>query len=57
MLPPLPESIPTGTAIFTVLQYAPYSVSVSVETRRSDDLYAGASPDGDRVVEAERGGL
>ena len=33
------------------------SVSVSVETRRSDDLYAGASPDGDRVVEAERGGL
>ena len=29
------------------------SVSVSVETRRSDDLYAGASPDGDGV-EAER---
>ena len=28
-------------------------VSVSVETSRSDDLYAGASPDGDRV-EAER---
>ena len=28
-------------------------VSVSVETRRSDDLYAGASPDGDGV-EAER---
>ena len=29
------------------------SVSVSVETRRSDDLYTGASPDGDGV-EAER---
>ena len=29
------------------------TVSVSVETRRSDDLYAGASPDGDGV-EAER---
>ena len=28
-------------------------VSVSVETRRSDDLYTGASPDGDGV-EAER---
>ena len=28
------------------------SVSVSVETRRSDDLYTGASPDGDGV-EAE----
>ena len=26
-----------------------YSVSVSVETRRSDDLYPGASPDGDEV--------
>ena len=33
------------------------SVSVSVETRRSDDLYTGASPDGDGVEEAERGGL
>ena len=29
------------------------SVSVSVETRRSDDLYTGSSPDGDGV-EAER---
>ena len=29
------------------------TVSVSVETRRSDDLYTGASPDGDGV-EAER---
>ena len=29
------------------------SVSVSVETRRSDDLYTGASPEGDGV-EAER---
>ena len=29
------------------------SVSVSVETRRSDDLYTGASPDGDGV-ETER---
>ena len=28
-------------------------IGISVETRRSDDLYAGASPDGDRV-EAER---
>ena len=29
------------------------SVSVSVETRRSDDLYTGSSPDGDGL-EAER---
>ena len=32
---------------------ASVSVSVELETRRSDDLYTGASPDGDGV-EAER---
>ena len=36
--------------------YSEVSVSVSVETRRSDDLYPGSSPDGDEVG-AERGSL
>ena len=29
---------------------------VSVETRRSDDLYTGASPDGDGVVDLDSTG-
>ena len=43
----------TGPAVCCLEREGWVSVSVSVETRRSDDLYTGASPDGDGV-EAER---